>query len=156
MIAISLACRPDILIADEPTTALDVTVQAQVLELMDELKRERGTGIVLITHDMGVVARMCDRVLVMKTGQVVESGDCDKVLVSPDHPYSQGLLDAMPALQLLCAPHANSYKRFQRGSYAPVAPCWGSLLRTALAGALAVTSTELTLRFLPRHVSQQQ
>jgi ABC-type dipeptide/oligopeptide/nickel transport system ATPase component len=75
MIAIAMLCNPEILIADEPTTALDVTVQAQVLELMDELKRETGTGIALITHNMGVVARMCDRVIVMRQGEIVEEGE---------------------------------------------------------------------------------
>ncbi|OZB18464.1 MAG: ABC transporter ATP-binding protein, partial [Hyphomonas sp. 34-62-18] len=83
MIAIAMLCGPKVLIADEPTTALDVTVQAQVLELMDELKRETGTGIVLITHNMGVVARMCDRVIVMRYGEIVEQGTTDEIFYSP-------------------------------------------------------------------------
>ena len=98
MIALAMLCNPELLLADEPTTALDVTVQAQVLELMDELKRERDTGIVLITHDMGVVARMCDRVLVMRHGEVVERGSIDDIFYNPQHEYTQMLLDAVPRI----------------------------------------------------------
>ncbi len=98
MIAIAMLCGPKLLIADEPTTALDVTVQAQVLELMDELKRETGTGIVLITHNMGVVARMCDRVIVMRHGEIVEQGTADEIFYTPKHPYTQMLLAAVPRI----------------------------------------------------------
>ncbi len=98
MVAIAMLCGPKILLADEPTTALDVTVQAQVLDLMDTLKRETGTGIVLITHDMGVVARMCDRVVVMRKGEIVEQGDIDQIFYAPQHDYTQMLLDAVPRL----------------------------------------------------------
>ena len=98
MIALAMLCNPELLLADEPTTALDVTVQAQVLELMDELKRERETGIVLITHDMGVVARMCDRVLVMRHGEVVERGSIDDIFYNPQHDYTKMLLDAVPRI----------------------------------------------------------
>ena len=98
MIAIAMLCGPKLLIADEPTTALDVTVQAQVLELMDELKRETGTGIVLITHNMGVVARMCDRVIVMRHGEIVEQGTSDEIFYAPKHPYTQMLLAAVPRI----------------------------------------------------------
>ena len=98
MIALAMLCNPELLLADEPTTALDVTVQAQVLELMDELKRDRGTGIVLITHDMGVVARMCDRVLVMRHGEVVERGSIDDIFYNPQHDYTKMLLDAVPRI----------------------------------------------------------
>lgn len=98
MIALAMLCNPKLLLADEPTTALDVTVQAQVLELMDELKRERNTGIVLITHDMGVVARMCDRVLVMRHGEVVERGGIDEIFYNPQHEYTKMLLDAVPRI----------------------------------------------------------
>ena len=98
MIALAMLCNPELLLADEPTTALDVTVQAQVLELMDELKRERNTGIVLITHDMGVVARMCDRVLVMRHGEVVERGSIDDIFYRPQHEYTKMLLDAVPRI----------------------------------------------------------
>lgn len=98
MIALAMLCNPELLLADEPTTALDVTVQAQVLELMDELKRDRNTGIVLITHDMGVVARMCDRVLVMRYGEVVERGSIDDIFYNPQHEYTKMLLDAVPRI----------------------------------------------------------
>ena len=98
MIAIAMLCGPKLLIADEPTTALDVTVQAQVLELMDELKRETGTGILLITHNMGVVARMCDRVVVMRHGEIVEQGTTNDIFYKPAHPYTRMLLDAVPRL----------------------------------------------------------
>ncbi|MBY9066206.1 ABC transporter ATP-binding protein [Hyphomonas sp. WL0036] len=98
MIAIAMLCGPKLLIADEPTTALDVTVQAQVLELMDELKRETGTGIALITHNMGVVARMCDRVIVMRHGEIVEQGATDDIFYAPKHEYTKMLLAAVPRL----------------------------------------------------------
>jgi peptide/nickel transport system ATP-binding protein len=98
MIAMALACRPDILIADEPTTALDVTVQAQIFELLRELQRERGTAILLITHDMGAVAEMADRVMVMYAGRVVEHGSAAQVLGEPLHPYTRGLIDCLPEL----------------------------------------------------------
>ncbi|MEM6477395.1 MAG: ATP-binding cassette domain-containing protein, partial [Pseudomonadota bacterium] len=98
MVAIAMLCGPKLLLADEPTTALDVTVQAQVLDLMDELKRETGTGIALITHDMGVVARMCDRVIVMRRGEVVEIGSLDDIFYAPQHDYTKMLLEAVPRL----------------------------------------------------------
>jgi oligopeptide/dipeptide ABC transporter ATP-binding protein len=98
MIAMSMLCGPDLLIADEPTTALDVTVQAQVLDIMDELKAETGAAIALITHDMGVVARMADRVQVMKHGEYVETGTAEQVFAEPAHAYTRMLLDAMPRL----------------------------------------------------------
>ncbi|MCA8900991.1 MAG: oligopeptide ABC transporter ATP-binding protein OppD [Hyphomonas sp.] len=98
MIAIAMLCGPEILIADEPTTALDVTVQAQVLELMDELKRETGTGIALITHNMGVVARMCDRVIVMRHGEIVEQGTADDIFYAPKADYTKMLLNAVPRI----------------------------------------------------------
>ncbi|MDI3382108.1 ABC transporter ATP-binding protein [Xenophilus aerolatus] len=98
MIAMALACRPDILIADEPTTALDVTVQAQIFDLLRELQAERGTAIVLITHDMGAVAEMADRVIVMYAGRVIEQGTAAEVLGRPQHPYTQGLIACLPEL----------------------------------------------------------
>ena len=104
MIAIALACRPRLLIADEPTTALDVTIQAQVLELIGELRRTLGMAVVLITHDLGVVAEQCDRVAVMYAGQVVESGPVATIIGSPAHPYTRGLLQATPRVENLSAP----------------------------------------------------
>jgi oligopeptide/dipeptide ABC transporter ATP-binding protein len=98
MIAAAMLCEPQLLLADEPTTALDVTVQAQVLDLMDELKRETGAGLVLITHDMGVIARMADRVVVMRHGDAVERGSVDEVFAAPKHEYTRMLLAAMPRL----------------------------------------------------------
>jgi oligopeptide/dipeptide ABC transporter ATP-binding protein len=96
MISMSLACTPKLLIADEPTTALDVTIQDQVLELMKEIQREDRMAIVLITHDLGVVARMADRVAVMYAGEVVESGSVEAIFYRASHPYTQGLREAMP------------------------------------------------------------
>ncbi|TXH48250.1 MAG: ABC transporter ATP-binding protein, partial [Burkholderiaceae bacterium] len=98
MIAMALACRPDILIADEPTTALDVTVQAQILDLLRELQRDKGTAILMITHDMGAVAEMADRVMVMYAGRVIEQGTTGQVLGAPRHPYTQGLIECLPEL----------------------------------------------------------
>ena len=97
MIAMAIACEPAILIADEPTTALDVTIQAQVLDLMGDLQREHGTAIILITHDLGVVARMADEVAVMYAGQIVERGSVDDIFYRPAHPYTVGLRAAMPS-----------------------------------------------------------
>ncbi|MGI9327014.1 MAG: ABC transporter ATP-binding protein, partial [Pseudomonadales bacterium] len=96
MIATAIACEPDLLIADEPTTALDVTIQAQILDLMNDLKRETGMAIILITHDLGVVARMADEVVVMYAGQVVEHGEVDDLFYQSAHPYTLGLRAAMP------------------------------------------------------------
>ncbi|PRO65442.1 ABC transporter ATP-binding protein [Alkalicoccus urumqiensis] len=98
MIAMAMASDPELLIADEPTTALDVTIQAQILELMKRLNKEKGTAIMMITHDLGVVAEMCDRVVVMYAGKVVEQGDVRTILKNPKHPYTQGLIRSLPKL----------------------------------------------------------
>ena len=98
MIAMALLCEPDLLIADEPTTALDVTVQAQILELLGRLKRELGMAIALITHDLGVVAGLCERVMVMYAGRVVETAPAADLFRDPQHPYTKGLLLSMPRL----------------------------------------------------------
>jgi oligopeptide/dipeptide ABC transporter ATP-binding protein len=98
MIAIALVCRPQLLIADEPTTALDVTIQAQILDLLRRLKREMGMALLLITHDLGVVAEMCDQVVVMYAGRIVERADAADLFRHPRHPYTSGLLSAMPRL----------------------------------------------------------
>jgi len=99
MIAIALACNPEVLIADEPTTALDVTIQNQILALMKKLKNETNMSIMLITHDLGVVAEMADRVVVMYSGQVVEQGDIFTIFENPKHPYTEGLLRSMPSVE---------------------------------------------------------
>jgi len=98
MIAMALLCEPEVLIADEPTTALDATVQAQIVQLLRELQREHGTAIVMITHDLGVVAGLCDDVLVMYGGRVMEHASADDVFYRPTHPYTRGLLAALPRL----------------------------------------------------------
>jgi oligopeptide transport system ATP-binding protein len=102
MIAMALLCEPDVLIADEPTTALDVTVQAQIIELLRDLQRDLGTAIVLITHDMGVVASLCDDVMVMYGGRTMEYGSAHQIFTEPTHPYTIGLLDALPHLDDDC------------------------------------------------------
>jgi peptide/nickel transport system ATP-binding protein len=99
MIAMALSCQPALLIADEPTTALDVTIQAQILDLLAGLRRQRGMGLLLITHDLGVVAEVCDRVVVMYAGQVVESGTVEEIFGLPRHPYTRGLLASLPGLE---------------------------------------------------------
>ena len=98
MIAMALACNPKVLIADEPTTALDVTIQAQILDLMVGLNRDFGTAIILITHDLGVVAEVCKRVNVMYAGKIVESGPSSKLFANPQHPYTMGLLKSVPSI----------------------------------------------------------
>jgi oligopeptide transport system ATP-binding protein len=100
MIAMALACDPDVLIADEPTTALDVTIQAQIIELMQELQKRTGSAIIMITHDLGVVADMADRILVMYAGRPVEYGPTDDVFYRPLHPYTWGLMDSVPTHNL--------------------------------------------------------
>jgi len=96
MIAMALACDPDILIADEPTTALDVTIQAQIIELMQELQQRTGSAIIMITHDLGVVADIANKILVMYAGRAVEFGTVDQVFYRPSHPYTWGLMDSLP------------------------------------------------------------
>jgi oligopeptide transport system ATP-binding protein len=96
MIAMALACEPDILIADEPTTALDVTIQAQILDLMKSLQEELGMAIIMITHDLGVVAQMCDEVIVMYAGSICEQGTADEIFYNPKHEYTKGLMRSIP------------------------------------------------------------
>lgn len=100
VIAIALACNPKLLIADEPTTALDVTIQAQILELMKELQKKFETSIIMITHDLGVVAELADNVMIMYAGKIVERGNVDQIFYSPSHPYTWGLLGSIPRLNL--------------------------------------------------------
>lgn len=104
MIAMALACEPDILIADEPTTALDVTIQAQILELMQRLQKELGMAIILITHDLGVVAQMCDEIIVMYAGEYCERGTAEEIFYNPKHEYTKGLLRSIPSLQTMGEP----------------------------------------------------
>ena len=101
MIAMALACEPDILIADEPTTALDVTIQAQILELMQSLQKELGMAIIMITHDLGVVAQMCDEIVVMYAGSYCERGTADEIFYNPKHEYTKGLLRSIPTLDTM-------------------------------------------------------
>lgn len=98
MIAIALACEPKLLIADEPTTALDVTIQAQILELMQELRKKLGMSIIMITHDLGVVASMCEKIAVMYAGHIVEYGTTDEIFYQPGHEYTKGLINSIPKL----------------------------------------------------------
>ena len=105
MIAMALACEPDILIADEPTTALDVTIQAQILDLMKDLQKKTKMGSIFITHNLGVVADICDKVSVMYAGRIVEQGPVDDIFYEPAHPYTKGLLRSMPRVD------AESYVR---------------------------------------------
>lgn len=111
MIAIAISCHPELLIADEPTTALDVTIQAQILDLMRNLQKQEGMGMILITHDLGVVAEMCDDVAVMYAGQIIEYGDVKSLFKNPKHPYTRGLLDSIP--------HFESGERLKRLSTIP-------------------------------------
>ncbi|MEK3933871.1 ABC transporter ATP-binding protein [Sporosarcina sp. FSL W7-1349] len=99
MIAMAMSCNPKLLIADEPTTALDVTIQAQILDLMKKLQKETGTSIMLITHDLGVVSEVCDRVIVMYAGMIVEEAEIDELFAAPKHPYTIGLLHSMPDIE---------------------------------------------------------
>jgi peptide/nickel transport system ATP-binding protein len=103
MIAMAVACNPKVLLADEPTTALDVTIQAQILDIMRDLRQELGTSIVMITHDLGVVADIADRVVVMYAGHVAETGTVDAVFANPQHPYTLGLLGSVPRPDLVLA-----------------------------------------------------
>jgi oligopeptide/dipeptide ABC transporter ATP-binding protein len=100
MIAMALACSPKLLIADEPTTALDVTIQAQILELIQKLKKEGSTSIMMITHDLGVVSEVCDRVIVMYAGRVIEEAHVDTIFASPSHPYTAALIESLPSLDV--------------------------------------------------------
>jgi oligopeptide/dipeptide ABC transporter ATP-binding protein len=99
MIALALACKPDILIADEPTTALDVTIQAQILDLIQKLQSETGMAVLVITHDLGVIAETCEDVVVMYAGKVAETATAIELFKNPKHPYTQGLLDSIPRLE---------------------------------------------------------
>ncbi len=129
MIAMALACRPQILIADEPTTALDVTIQAQILDLIRDLNESMGTSVVFITHDLGVVSELCDTVIVMYTGHIVEQAPVKELFENPKHPYTIGLLNAIPRITKLREPLAtiegmvpNPTERLEGCSFAPRCP----------------------------------
>ena len=147
MIAMALACRPDILIADEPTTALDVTVQAQIFDLLRELQRDKGTAILLITHDMGAVAEMADRVLVMYAGRVIEQGSTAQVLGRPGHPYTRGLIDCLPELGTSRPSGASGERRALPEISGVVPPIWelgqGCAFRERCTRALARCALEV-------------
>jgi len=113
MIAMALACDPELLIADEPTTALDVTIQAQILELLNELRISRKLAVLLITHDLGVVAEVADRVCVMYTGKIVEESGVDEIFAKPKHPYTQGLLRSVPKLHEIGTAKAERLKTIE-------------------------------------------
>src|SRR5207245_6531229 len=113
MIAMTLACHPRVLIADEPTTALDVTIQAQILDLILELQKQLGTAIILITHNLGVVAETAQRVIVMYAGKKVEEAEVDDLFAQPLHPYTHGLLASIPRLESMGGRASNSAERLQ-------------------------------------------
>ena len=129
MIAMALACQPQILIADEPTTALDVTIQAQILDLIRDLNREMDTAVLFITHDLGVVSELCDTVIVMYTGHIVEQAPVKELFRDPKHPYTVGLLNAIPAitkerkpLQTIAGMVPNPTERIEGCSFWPRCP----------------------------------
>jgi oligopeptide/dipeptide ABC transporter ATP-binding protein len=123
MIAMALACEPKLLIADEPTTALDVTIQAQILDLLRTLVAERDTALILITHDLGVVAGMCERVHVMYAGMVMEEGPAESVFASPRHPYTLGLLQSVPRLDTPRGRKLQPIEGAPRDMLRPLAAC---------------------------------
>ncbi len=123
MIAMALLVRPALLLADEPTTALDVTIQAQVLDLMAELAREIGTAIILVTHDLGVVARLCDRVVVLYGGRIMEQGPAEALFEAPAHPYARGLLQATPRLDEALTPRLGTIPGTPRSGGAMLPGC---------------------------------
>jgi peptide/nickel transport system ATP-binding protein len=135
MIAMALACAPRLLIADEPTTALDVTIQAQILDLMRELSRKTGASIVLITHDLGVVAEMAERVVVMYAGRKVEEASVGELFARPRHPYTRGLLDSIPKLR--GAAVANTHEAGSRRRLAEIAGTVPSLSEPIVGCAFA-------------------
>ncbi len=123
MIAMALLARPKLLLADEPTTALDVTIQAQVLDLMADLARETGTAIILVTHDLGVVARLCDRVAVLYGGRVMEEAPAEQLFDAPAHPYTRGLLAAMPRLETALTPRLGTIPGTPRSGGGDIQGC---------------------------------
>src|SRR6266487_5956317 len=123
MIAMALACKPKLLIADEPTTALDVTIQAQILDLLRELVAEEDAALILITHDLGVVAGTCERVNVMYAGMFVETGSADQLFARPRHPYTLGLLQSIPRLDATRKERLHPIEGVPRDMLSPPAAC---------------------------------
>ena len=144
MIAMALLVRPALLLADEPTTALDVTIQAQVLDLMAELGREIGTAIVLVTHDLGVVARLCDRVIVLYGGRIMEQGQAEPLFENPSHPYSRGLLAATPRLGDVLTPRLGTIPGTPRSGGAMLPGCPFAPRCTVKFAACETTQPPLT------------
>ena len=149
MIAMALSCNPSLLIADEPTTALDVTIQAQILELMKRLQRDHGSSIILITHDMGVVAELADRVVVMYAGSVVEEGPRSDVFRDPQHPYTWGLLGSMPRIDRPRAAPARRDSRARRRRCSRRPRAAGSRRAARTASSSAATRPALAARVAP-------
>jgi len=136
-IAIALACRPRLLIADEPTTALDVTVQAGILRLLDRLRREHDLAVVLITHDLGVMSAIADRVSIFYAGRVVESGPREDVLQRPRHPYTRALLDALPHPEAAHEHELVAYRRFAAVAHRDPGGLWRSIRGAPTRGTRA-------------------
>ena len=153
MIAMSLLVRPALLLADEPTTALDVTIQAQVLDLMAELAREIGTAIILVTHDLGVVARLCDRVIVLYGGRIMEQGSAEPLFINPVHPYSQGLLAATPRLTDTLTPRLGTIPGTPRSGGAMLPGCPFAPRCTVKIAACETTQPPLTAITPDRHAA---
>jgi len=152
MIAIALACDPMLLIADEPTTALDVTLQAQILDLMRELKAESGAAIILITHDLGVVAEVCDEVAVMYAGEIVEQAPVDELFTSPQHPYTVGLLGSIPRLDRRTS-HLATIEGMVPNMAAPPPGCRFAA-RCPFAGDICISAPPSMVRLSPSHWSR--
>ncbi len=148
MIAIALACEPKLLIADEPTTALDVTIQAQILELMQDLRKKLGMSIIMITHDLGVVASMCEKIAVMYAGHIVEYGTTDEIFYQPGHEYTKGLINSIPKL--------NTEERERLGAHRghPCGPA-ESAGRLPLCAPLQELHEDLSEQDAPAHRAQR-
>ena len=144
MIAVALSCDPRLLIADEPTTALDVTTQAQILDLLRKLQRERGMAIMLITHNLGVVAEMADDVVVMYLGRVVEQGSVDEIFHDPKHPYTKALLQSIPSIDAVPRLKLADHQRFDSPPVQPARPVVRSIL-AALHSCPAAATMEVPL-----------
>lgn len=163
MIAMALSCEPDLLIADEPTTALDVTIQAQILDLLADLRRRLGMAIMLITHDLGVVAEVCDRVVVMYAGEVVEQGTVAEIFTNPRHPYTQGLMDAIPRLDRRderltvipgMVPPATNWPQGCR--FAPRCPHAWDLTREEHPGLFSISASHASRCWLEQHPERRR